>query len=190
MYLIRLTTHIKLCYHSFEGGDMGKNISRPLLLTGLILSLLCYVVIAVTTAISIAAIIPLLSASSSLDPTGATTAATVITGLVGIIIVIFSILGLIFSAVGMSRCKLDAETFSNRKGIVITTIVFNILTIILLAVGIVSTFSIWSLIEILVLVLATIFIIVDVAKNKKYLNNNENIVKTEAIENQEDQNKE
>lgn len=78
-------------------------------------------------------------------------------------------LGLIFAAVSISRCRLSAKDFAGKKGLVITTFVFNVIVAVLILIGLFSGFDVLSFIMMLVMILAAVFIMVDVARNKKYL---------------------
>lgn len=82
---------------------------------------------------------------------------------------IFGLLGLIFSAVSFSRINYDPQKFANKKGLVITTFVFDVIEAAFILFGLFNGFDVLSLIMMLVFVLAAVFIMVDVSRNKKLL---------------------
>lgn len=61
------------------------------------------------------------------------------------------------------------KRFCRQKGLVITTFVFNVIVAVLILIGLFSGFDVLSFIMMLVMILAAVFIMVDVARNKKYL---------------------
>lgn len=145
-----------------------KKVSRPFLLTGLILSLVAftayliyclYAIIALVTSISIAEGI----GGDILDMT------LIMTIVMMLVPAIFSLLGLIFSAVSCARINYDPQKFASKKGLVITTFVFNVIEAVLILIGLFSAFNVLSIIMLAVFVLAAVFIMVDVARNKKFL---------------------
>lgn len=140
-----------------------QNKSRPFLLTGLILSIIAYATLLISSFITVIPAFTLFSGYEVLDAAGAMIL------IVGIVLIVFSLLGLIFAAVSISRYRLSAKDFAGKKGLVITTFVFNVIVAVLILIGLFNGFDVLSLIMMLVMILAAVFIMVDVARNKKYL---------------------
>lgn len=140
-----------------------QNKSRPFLLTGLILSIIAYAALLISSFVTLIPAFALFSGDEVLD------AAAAMILIVGIVLIVFSLLGLIFAAVSISRYRLSAKDFAGKKGLVITTFVFNVIVAVLILIGLFNGFDVLSLIMMLVMILAAVFIMVDVARNKKYL---------------------
>lgn len=142
-----------------------KRVSRPFMFTGLLISLLSYLG---SLAICAFLVITYLSIGASAETNFMDSILIIIIGVYAIIM-IFALLGLIFSAVSLSRCNLAPTSFYEKKGIVIATLVFNILVTILFIISLFSAFNVVTLVILLLFVVSTIFIIVDLARNKKLL---------------------
>ena len=99
-----------------------KKVSRPFLLTGLILSLVSFVIYTVISFLSINILFTLLTSNNEILQTAA-----IITIGVAIILLVLALLGIIFSSVSLARVNYTAEQFENKKGIIITSFVFNII---------------------------------------------------------------
>lgn len=140
-----------------------QNKSRPFLLTGLILSIIAYAALLISSFLTVIPAFTLFSGDEVLD------AAVAMILVIGIVLIVFSLLGLIFAAVSISRCRLSAKDFAGKKGLVITTFVFNVIVAVLILIGLFSGFDVLSFIMLLVMILAAVFIMVDVVRNKKYL---------------------
>lgn len=158
--------------------------SRPFLLTGLILSIIAYVAIFVAYFLSIVTLLGLAGQEALVD----TAIALVI--VMAILVMIFSLLGLIFAAVSISRCKLSPQEFAGKKGLIITTFVFNVIIAVFLLIGLINTFSALTLILLIVMILAAVFIMIDVAKNKKLLEETQNVQSSQVAEAKVEENKE
>lgn len=158
--------------------------SRPFLLTGLILSIIAYVAIFVAYLLSIVTLLGLAGQEALVD----TAIALVI--VMAILVMIFSLLGLIFAAVSISRWKLSPQEFAGKKGLIITTFVFNVIIAVFLLIGLINTFSALTLILLIVMILAAVFIMIDVAKNKKLLAETQNVQSSQVAEAKVEENKE
>ena len=158
--------------------------SRPFLLTGLILSLLAYIAIFISYLFSIVAVTGLLGDLAVVDT------AVMLVIVMAILIMIFALLGLIFASVSISRWKLSPQEFAGKKGLIITTFVFNVIIAVLLLVSLFSTFDVFTLVLLLVMVLAAVFIMVDVAKNKKLLTETQTAQQSQIQETKVEENKE
>lgn len=143
---------------------------RPVLLAGLIISLLLY------TAELIYSFVTMLAAISALTMATGISAADSIFDVAGIIMIgaavitiVFSLLGLIFSAVSIPRYKLSASDFQEKKGLIVTVVVFNFIVIALALFSLISELNVVSLILMIAFLVASILLIVDLSKNKKLL---------------------
>ena len=147
-------------------GVFMKKVSRPFLLTGLILSLVSFVIYTVISFLSINILFTLLTSNYEILQTAA-----IITIGVAIILLVLALLGIIFSSVSLARVNYTPEQFENKKGLIITSFVFNIIFCVFLVFGLVSEFNVLSLIILLVLICSSVFIMIDISKNKKHLAN-------------------
>ncbi len=148
----------------------GK-VSRPFLLAGLIISLVCFCLLTISSIVGIYATL-IVDVASGDDPVMAMT--VVILAISFVLVLIFSILGIVFSAISLSRCRLSPQEFDRKRGMVTTTIVFSIIVAILEIVGLFTEFNIFNLIFSIVLVVAIVFMFIDRSKNKKLLRMGDN----------------
>ena len=143
---------------------------RPVLLAGLIISLLLYVGETIFSFVTMLAAIPAFTMKTGTSITDAfsDTIGIILIG-VGVITIVFSLLGLIFSAVSIPRCRLSASDFQEKKGLIVTVVVFNFIIIALALISLISELNVVSLILMLAFLVASILLIVDLSKNKKLL---------------------
>ena len=143
---------------------------RPVLLAGLIISLLLYVG---ETIYSFVTMLAAISALTVVTGSSVTDSIFDVAGIImigaGVITIVFSLLGLIFSAVSIPRCKLSASDFQEKKGLIVTVVVFNFIIIALALISLISELNVVSLILMLAFLVASILLIVDLSKNKKLL---------------------
>ncbi len=143
---------------------------RPVLLAGLIISLLLYVGETIFSFVTMLAAIQAFTMQTGTSITDAfsDTIGIILIG-VGVITIVFSLLGLIFSAVSIPRCRLSASDFQEKKGLIVTVVVFNFIIIALALISLISKLEVASLILMLAFLVASILLIVDLSKNKKLL---------------------
>lgn len=142
-----------------------KRVSRPFMFTGLLISLFAYIG---SVALCAFLVITYISVAASVGNEITNIVYFIIIAL-SVVIMIFALLGLIFSAISLSRCNLPASAFFEKKGMVITTLVFNILIIALYVFSLATAFNVETLIVALTFAIASALIIVDLARNKKLL---------------------
>ena len=143
---------------------MEKKISRPLLLTGLILSLVSFVILTLSGLVTIIAVL------SAGIVGNAETQMILITALfITLIIVAFAICGVVFSSISLSRWNLPAKKFDEKKGLITTTFVFAVITAVLELIGLFTAFDILTLFMLIVSIVSAVFIMIDRCKNAKYL---------------------
>lgn len=142
-----------------------KRVSRPFMFTGLLISLFAFIG---SLALCAFLVVTYMSIAASIGNEITNLVYFIVIGAY-IIIMIFALLGLIFSAVSLSRCNLSPSEFYEKKGMVIATLVFNILVAVLYLISLFTAFNFVALIMLLVFVVSSVFIIVDLAKNKKLL---------------------
>ena len=147
----------------------NNRVSRPLLLTGLIVALIMFVLLTIGGIITMIAL-PAAMDAAGLGDTGSMGEAVLLISMfiVGVIAV-FAILGIIFSAISISRWNLPPEEFDKKKGMITTTFVFSVIIVVLQIIGMLSAFDVLTLIETIVLLVAAIFIMIDRNKNKALL---------------------
>ncbi len=141
---------------------MDKQIKRPFLLTGLIVSIVVFVVT------SIICFTNIFDIAKEISDTTALQNETVIKMLFSILILACSICGTVFSAISIPRINNTIEEFSRKKGFIITCFALNILVIIFsIVVLAVDKFNVLLFIMLLALVCASVFIALDFIKNEK-----------------------
>ncbi len=147
----------------------NNRVSRPLLLTGLIVALIMFVLLTISGIITMIAL-PAAMDAAGLGDTGSMGEAVLLISMfiVGVIAV-FAILGIIFSAISISRWNLPPEEFDKKKGMITTTFVFSVIIVVLQIIGLLSAFDVLTLIETIVLLVAAIFIMIDRNKNEALL---------------------
>ncbi len=141
-----------------------NNFKRPYMLTGLIISLLTYIGNLVVSGMGMVVTAGLLGGFSE-DPVFMFT--YILTMGIFVIIAIFSLLGIIFSGIGIARNALTPQELQNKKGLIVTVVVFNFLVSILIFISLASSFDIVSLLFAILALIGAIFIIVDLVRNKK-----------------------
>ena len=144
---------------------MEKQVKRPYLLSGLIVNIICFAILSISGIINIFAVA---AALSGVDVSGAESM-IVFVFLVYILLLAFCILGIVFSAVSIARLRLSPSEFAKKRGMIITAFVFDIIIVVLILIGLISTFSVLSLIMALILICAAVFIMLDTLRNNKYV---------------------
>ena len=147
----------------------NNRVSRPLLLTGLIVALIMFVLLTIGGIITMIAL-PAAMDAAGLGNTGSMGEAVLLISMFIMgVIAVFAILGIIFSAISISRWNLPPEEFDKKKGMITTTFVFSVIIVVLQIIGLLSEFDLLTLIETIVLLVAAIFIMIDRNKNKALL---------------------
>ena len=147
----------------------NEKVKRPFLLTGLIITLICFIALAVTSVVGIYATL-LADGLSNLGKEDAILDLTIaILGISFGLVLVFSILGIVFASISMSRTRLSPQEFDNKRGMITTTIVFAIIVAVLEIIGLFSEFNVVNLIFSLALILAIVFMFIDRNKNNKLL---------------------
>lgn len=142
---------------------MEKQVKRPYLLSGLIVNIICFAILSISCIINIFAVA---AALSGVDVSGAE-GTIVFVFLVYILLLAFCILGIVFSAVSITRLRLSPSEFAKKRGMIITAFVFNVIIVVLTLIGLISSFNVLSLIMALILICAAVFIMLDTLKNNK-----------------------
>lgn len=148
---------------------MEKLTKRPFLLAGLIINIVAFAIYIIDC---ILIIFTLASAMSSAGGTIDETiqAAVVLVMLITILLLAFCITGVVFSAVCIPRYTLSPEKFSKKKGLIMTTFIFDVVVVLLSIIGFCSgSFSVLGIIIVLALIAAAVFIMIDYSKNSKLL---------------------
>ena len=149
----------------------GRNNSRPLLLAGLIITLICFIVLTISSLYGIYAILIIGELSNSLNDTGLNSALAILV-VSFILVLIFTVLGIIFSSISLSRTRLPQEEFNRKRGMITTTIVFAIIIAVLEIIGLFSEFNVVNLIFSIALIVAIVFMFV--GRNKQVKSPQEN----------------
>lgn len=144
---------------------MEKQVKRPYLLSGLIVNIICFAILSISCIINIFAVA---AALSGVDVSGAE-GTIVFVFLVYILLLAFCILGIVFSAVSITRLRLSPSEFAKKRGMIITAFVFNVIIVVLTLIGLISSFNVLSLIMALILICAAVFIMLDTLRNNKYV---------------------
>ena len=160
---------------------MDNKSSRPLLLVGLIITLICFIVLTISSLYGIYATIIIGDLSNSLNDAGLNSAVAILAISFGLIL-IFTVLGIIFSSIALSRTRLPQEEFNRKRGMITTTIVFAIIIAVLEIFGLLSEFNLFNLIFIIVLIVAVVLMII--GRNKKVKSLQENQDNQNNINNQ------
>ncbi len=154
---------------------MEKKISRPFLLTGLILSLVSFVLLTLSGVITIVAVL----SAGQVSVAGAQM--VIVTALLmSLLILAFAICGVVFSSISIGRWNLPAKKFDEKKGLITTTFVFAVITAVLELIGLITEFDVLTLLMLIVLIVSAVFIMIDRCKNAKYLKEAEQEEKKEA----------
>ena len=148
---------------------MENKVSRPLLLTGLIISLIVFAILTISCIVSMTIIPALLEAMGSSEAGALGDAMIGMLMFFFIIIAAFSILGVVFSAVSIARWNLPPTEFDKKKGLITTTFVFCVIIAVLELISLFSMFDVLNLILTIVLIVAAVFIMIDRTKNKALL---------------------
>lgn len=154
-----------------------KKISRPLLFSGIIISLAAYIALLVSSAILIIPAIMLISsAGEGMDEGAAESIVNMFGDMMGmvlmytsIILIILSLIGVLCAAFSFSKVNLSPSEFENKKKTVRRLITYTIITIVVGIICLVSSFSVVNLLVILALVAACVLMFIDWFKNKKLL---------------------
>ena len=162
---------------------MEKETKRPFLLAGLIINIVAFAIYCISCLLSI---FTLAAAFSSYDVSNdpSLTASVVLALLVLILILAFCITGVVFSSVCIPRYKFEPEKFAKKKGMILATFIFDIIIVILSIIGFCAgNFDVLSLILVLVLIAAAVFIMLDYTKNSKLLEQTKTEKQTETTTN-------
>ena len=143
---------------------MEQQTKRPFLLAGLIINIVCFAILSIGSLVLVFAAAQVLSDINVSD-----TGAAVFVMAIYILILAFCVLGLIFSAISITRVKLSPVEFNRRKGMVLTSFIFDIIIIVFTIIGLTSGFDTLSFIMALCLICAAVFIMLDYAKNPKLM---------------------
>jgi hypothetical protein len=110
----------------FKGDIMIEKVRRPLLLTGLILDVICYTFLFLGT---------IILTSSSVSDYGLDT-----TGLTGVFyfLMIVSIVGIVFSSIGLGVCSKPYSVYKNRGGFIFTAFIILCVFMFFLLIGLLS----------------------------------------------------
>ena len=90
-------------------------------------------------------------------------------------------LGVVFSAISISRWNLAPEAFDKKKGLITTTFVFSVITAVFGFISIFTAFNVLSLLLTIALILAAVFIMIDRNKNKELLEKAKQDAQNEAL---------
>lgn len=163
-----------------------KKTLRVCLLIGLILSIIIYIYLAVSSFFAVIAMFSLIGAGGGETVTGAIVNMAGIIALGALIIpLVIAVLGAIFSGVSFNRVTMQPSKFEENKGKLITVIVFNIITAAIFVYGLIQEFNVLSLLSAIALVAGVVLIAIDMKRNKKLLSkqseqtSTENVVTTE-----------
>ena len=146
---------------------MEQQTKRPFLLAGLIINIVCFAILSILSLVLVFAAAQVLSDLSDINASD--TGAAVFVMAIYILILAFCVLGLVFSAVSITRVKLSPVEFNRRKGMVLTSFIFDIIIIVFTIIGLTSGFDVLSFIMALCLICAAVFIMLDYAKNPKLM---------------------
>ena len=153
---------------SFKGSmSMKKQTKRPLLLSGLVMNIVTFVILIVSSAINIFYI--------SKDLGDVVESSTIINLLINILLVLVGIVTIAFSAMCLLRTNMHEEQFHLKKGLLLTTFILTVFSFILTIVGMRTYgFDILTLFITLFLICSASFIIIEYFINKKaYLTSQE-----------------
>lgn len=143
----------------------NKNFNRPFLLAGLIITLISFIVLTISSFYGIYAIFILGELSNSLNDTGLDSVMGIL-AISFVLVLVFAVLGIIFSSISLSRTRLSPEEFQKKRGLITTTIVFAIIIAVLEFIGLFSEFAILNLIFVILLIVAIVFMFI--GRNKKF----------------------
>lgn len=165
---------------------MENKVSRPLLLTGLIIALILFIALTFGSAY-LALVFALFGGIAGASGSEASELVLMTMVFVFILIAAFSIIGIVFASISISRWKLPPQEFDKKKGIITTTFVFCVIIAVLELFGVFETFNVAGLIAVIILMIAATFIMVDCVKNKKLLK--EEQMRAEMVKPQEEEKK-
>lgn len=157
---------------------MEKQNKRTLLLIGLILNVVSYAILAISCIISIFAL-----ASVATEDSVKNSSVFALAMAVYILIFLLALAGTIVSSISFTRLSLPTAEFNKKRGIIIASFVIDIISIIMILIGLTSTFNVLSLIFMLVLIAGCVLIIIEFAKS---LNSNNTAI-SENIQNPNDE---
>ena len=157
---------------------MEDKVKRPLLLTGLILALVSFAIFVIDCIIALIAVGSIMG-EGNLDPVYSATYAIMM--FMMILILAFSVLGVVFSAISISRWNLAPEAFDKKKGLITTTFVFSVITAVFGFISVFTAFNVLSLLLTIALILAAVFIMIDRNKNKELLEKAKQNAQNEAL---------
>lgn len=146
---------------------------RPVLLAGLVLMVVTLGYMAFSSLLSVFAVNLLIEAMVSaglIEAAQAGIITTIATVLI-IMLLVLIVLALIFSAMGIARCKLIPQEFAGRTGIIIAGVVLSIIIAAFMLFGLFTAFDILSLLTIAGLITGIVLTLVGVSQNKKLLEN-------------------
>jgi hypothetical protein len=144
---------------------------RPVLLAGLVLMVVTLGYMAFSSLLSVFAVNLLIEAMVSAGLIEAAQAGIIITiaTILIIMLLVLIVLALIFSAMGIARCKLIPQEFAGRKGIIIAGVVLSIIIAVFMLFGLFTAFDILSLLTIAGLITGIVLTLVGVCQNKKLI---------------------
>ncbi len=139
---------------------MKKQTKRPLLLAGLVMNIITFIILIVSSAINI------FNISTNLGDT--VEASEIINLLIGILLVLVGIVTIAISAMCIMRINIHEEQFHAKRGLILTTFILTVFSFILTIVGMRTYgFDILTLFITLFLICSATFIIVEYFLNKK-----------------------
>lgn len=146
---------------SFKGSmSMKKQTKRPLLLSGLVMNIVTFVILIISSAINIFYI--------SRDLGDTVESSTIINLLINILLVLVGIVTIAFSAMCIMRTNMHEEQFHLKRGLILTTFILTVFSFILTIVGMRTYgFDILTLFITLFLICSATFIIIEYFMNKK-----------------------
>lgn len=143
---------------------MENQVKRPYLLTGLIVNIVCFAVLALSSIVSIFGI------AASFDSGDAVEGALILLLFSVIIVLALSVVGMVFSAISIQRVKLDPEKFDKKKGFILTSFILDVVVVIFSIIGLCSgSFNVSSLLMTLALIAAAVLIMYEYVNNDKLL---------------------
>lgn len=143
---------------------MENQVKRPYLLTGLIVNIVCFAVLALSSIVSIFGI------AAGFDSGDAVEGVLILLLFSVIIVLALSVVGIVFSAISIQRVKLDPEKFDKKKGFILTSFILDVVVVIFSIIGLSSgSFNVSSLLMTLALIAAAVLIMYEYVNNDKLL---------------------
>lgn len=138
-------------------------IKKPLMLAGLIVNIVAFAIFAISCLISLVTFISMIAAIS--DGTADYTEGIIVLMIVLLLFMLaFCIAGIVVSAVGITRTKLEGNALAAKKGMVLASFVFDCILAILILISFASGFNVLSFIILLALIAAATLIMIDLSK--------------------------